>query len=602
MTRATIFVVGAVLLLIFIPARAQDPQQAEPIPVPFDGEAIYDREQAARRARDAKRPDTATTSDELRAALSAPVPQSDLSLSVHVAPFKHSDEKASVALAIEIGSGPVPTAPSVAKRAPANKLELSFFSIDEKGAAGTGTRTELDLTQLKPETYERVKAHGIRFNPRVALAPGRYQLRVGARESSGGAIGSMFVELVVPDFRTESLAMSGLLLTSVSAQHMPTAEPDPMVVKLLPGAATSRREFPVGDTLAMYVELYDNDPSQQPHKIEAVVRLISERGEDVFTWSGTTARSRQSEHWNITRQIPLRDVSPGRYVLRVEARLLGHDPNPVARETAIAVIPTMTATPTVTVAGAPTDTTVVVDRAARYVKEFVSRFSSVVAEEAYIQQRIGPRVEGRRRRELTSDFHFIRPNDFGDWLVFRAVHLVDGKEVGQGENRLLELLTSPVADTRALDEALAESAQYGLPGWPFFNNPLIALGILQDQYRDRFDFSLDRSDPDLAVLRFRERVSPTILTIGRRNMFSEGRLWVDPRTGRISQTELAIGRNATVRTIFAHDERLKTDVPVEMRERYDSDTYSYSTGLAKYSNFRTFQVQTGEVLEEKRIP
>jgi hypothetical protein len=41
----------------------------------------------------------------------------------------------------------------------------------------------------------------------------------------------------------------------------------------------------------------------------------------------------------VTKQIALKDVRPGRYVLRVEARLLGNDANRVSRETAVTVVP-----------------------------------------------------------------------------------------------------------------------------------------------------------------------------------------------------------------------------------------------------------------------
>ena len=60
-------------------------------------------------------------------------------------------------------------------------------------------RTALDLT-LRPETYERVKQHGLRANPRVELPPGRYQLRVGVREGGAGEMGTVFYDLDVPDF------------------------------------------------------------------------------------------------------------------------------------------------------------------------------------------------------------------------------------------------------------------------------------------------------------------------------------------------------------------------------------------------------------------
>ena len=164
-----------------------------------------------------------------------------VSLSVQAAPFRSRDNEASVALAIEVDGSRLPLSPP-------GKLEVSFYSVNDQGRAGAGVRKEIDLA-LKPDTVERVKSHGLRLNPRMALAPGRYQLRFGARESSGGQNGSVFYDLIVPDFRKEELAMSGLLLTSVAAQQTPTADPDPLAAKQLPGAVTSRRDFPVGDTL-----------------------------------------------------------------------------------------------------------------------------------------------------------------------------------------------------------------------------------------------------------------------------------------------------------------------------------------------------------------
>ena len=52
---------------------------------------------------------------------------------------------------------------------------------------------------------------------------------------------------------------------------------------------------------------------------------------------------------------------------------------------------------------------VIVARAAQYVARFVARFSRVVAEEVYVQERVeGAAVthSRRARRELTSDFLF----------------------------------------------------------------------------------------------------------------------------------------------------------------------------------------------------
>ena len=88
--------------------------------------------------------------------------------------------------------------------------------------------TELDLT-LRPETRDRVTAHGVRANPRISLAPGRYQIKIGARESVSGQAGSVFYDIDVPDFRKEKLMLGGLLMTTPSVQQTPSIQPDPVI-------------------------------------------------------------------------------------------------------------------------------------------------------------------------------------------------------------------------------------------------------------------------------------------------------------------------------------------------------------------------------------
>jgi hypothetical protein len=276
---------------------------------------------------------SAQRSDALNTALQ----QTGLSFSVHAAPFRNSDRDASVALAIEIDGERLSVLPTGPGAAP-NKIELSFYGVNEMGATTTGTKQEIALTP-KPETIARIKANGIRMNPRIMLQPGRYQLRVGARETAGGAMGSVFYDLIVPDFTKDELSMSGVLLTSASAQQTPTAAPDPLTASVLPGPATSRREFPVGDKLSFYAEIYDNSMSKEPGMIDANVRLTSEDGVEVFAAADSVRSKPKGEHSIIAADLTLEDLTPGRYVLHVDAQLHGSASTPVARETLITIVP-----------------------------------------------------------------------------------------------------------------------------------------------------------------------------------------------------------------------------------------------------------------------
>ena len=301
------------------------------------------RDEEARRQREARRPNADKTSEELRSVLSNPLQMSGLNFTVHAAPFRNTQKEASVALAIEIDGDKLQYANE--NGAFSNRIELSFFGIGDPGKAVAGTRSLVDLT-LKPETRDRVAKHGVRVNPRVNLAPGRYQLRLGARDAVAGLTGSVFYDLEVPDFRKEKLMMGGLLLTASSSQLTPSVQPDPLVAKLLPAAATSRRAFPREDTLAVYTELYDNVSSRQARRIDIAVRLISESGTEVFVGrdeisNAATPSEKPWEVYGYPKQIPLKGIQPGRYLLRVEAQFRGNvdDAKPVARETLITITP-----------------------------------------------------------------------------------------------------------------------------------------------------------------------------------------------------------------------------------------------------------------------
>jgi VWFA-related protein len=283
------------------------------------------------------------TSTELRAMLDSPIQQGGVGLDVQAAPFKGAARNASVALAIEVDGSRLQFTPPKDNGVFSNVVELSLYGINAQGKPLQGQRTALDLT-LRPDTYERVRKFGLRANPRIELPPGRYQVRIGVRESGAGATGTVFYDLEVPDFARRRLSMSGLLLSAPSAQHTLTAQADQVAGKLLPGPATSRRAFATADVLSIYAELYLNASSGPPRRIDVTSRLISEAGrevstaQDVLEGGGATANDK-STTFPLRKDLPLRDLAPGRYLLRLEAQVRGEtgDESSEVRETIISV-------------------------------------------------------------------------------------------------------------------------------------------------------------------------------------------------------------------------------------------------------------------------
>jgi hypothetical protein len=301
-----------------------------------------ERDRSARAGTPPTAQNSPKTSAELHEILTSPLQQSGVTLSVQAAPFKNKPKEASVALAVEIDASRLRFEPA-ANGAFHDDLELSLFALDDKGKAHEGTAYNLNLT-LRPDTYQRVKAQGLRVNPRIALPPGRYQLRIGVREGGAGELGSVFYDLDVPDFTKTGIAMSGLLVTAASSRQLLTPEPDASVpASLLPGPATSRREFAQGDTLSAFAEVYDN--SRDPrHDIQIVTTLLSETGTEVFKSTQSLGADAQRNSKNNTYQystnVPLTSLQPGRYLLRADASPRGpaSDTNRASRETLITIV------------------------------------------------------------------------------------------------------------------------------------------------------------------------------------------------------------------------------------------------------------------------
>ncbi len=284
------------------------------------------------------------TSSELREMLDSPIQQSGVMLDVHAAAFKSTPRAASVALAIDIDATRLQFVPQKDTGIFSDVVELSLFGINAQGKPLQGLRTALELT-LRPETHQRVKQYGLRANPRLELAPGRYQVRIGVRESGAGEMGTVFYDLDVPDFARGRLNMSGLLVTAPSAQRTLTVQADEAAGKRLPGAATGRRSFISSDVLALYAEIYENNASGPPRRVDVTTRLVDEAGRDVFVARevlerGPSSGNDKSATRVVSREVPLKDVPPGRYLLRVEAQLRGEtgDDSSFVRETPIRVV------------------------------------------------------------------------------------------------------------------------------------------------------------------------------------------------------------------------------------------------------------------------
>jgi hypothetical protein len=260
----------------------------------------------------------AGTSPALKAALGKPVPVGDLSARVFAAPFKGSGKNASVLVALEIDGKSLKFQQRDGRFS--ESIEVSIVATDQQAKVQGGDRQTFNLN-LMPQTYERVSRNGVRLLSRLDLPPARYQIRVGAYETSGGTIATVPYDLEVPDYSKVTFDLSGVLVTSSAADSVATANPDPLLKDVLPTAPVATRRFQSTETLTSFAEVYDNS-SPTAHAINVVTSVQDARdGRSIFNATDRRvieAAKRTATH-GFRTEIPLKGLSPGMYVLRVEA-------------------------------------------------------------------------------------------------------------------------------------------------------------------------------------------------------------------------------------------------------------------------------------------
>lgn len=280
-------------------------------------------------------------------------------------------------------------------------------------------------------------------------------------------------------------------------------------------------------------------------------------------------------------------------------------------------------------AGQRTSLSDVLVRAGAYVVEFQRQLSGMVAEETYVQEVVpvlGMNASGRmryQRRSLRSDLLLLRPEGAISWVQFRDVFEVDGKPVRDREERLAALFLEPTRSAvQQVNRIRSESARYNIGDIErTMNIPVLPLAVLDPASQPRFRFTVDDDDArmkpgaassagvpatpsftvstEVWVVRYAEVKGPTLVHArDGDNIFSHGRFWIEPASGRVLMSEM-ITENDEVRgqinISYQSAPLVGLLVPIEMREQYKRSGYRATiTGQATYGKFRTFQVQVDE--------
>jgi hypothetical protein len=224
---------------------------------------------------------------------------------------------------------------------------------------------------------------------------------------------------------------------------------------------------------------------------------------------------------------------------------------------------------------------------------------ALVAEEEYSQQ------VTVNRRTLHSDVLITSDQTFG-WLEFRDVGVRDGVPLRDHQERLLALFAKPNPDRlQQAQRIVAEGARFNLnpPGARVnrtINLPLTAARFLRstEQYRSSFHIAGSNLQTGVISLEFTERHRPRLIATAD-EAAATGRFEIERTTGRLLSSRLMLESGATLATIFVRfgaDANIGMWLPLAMNEEYRGAFNGSVTGVAKYSRYRRFRVETSDTI------
>ena len=241
--------------------------------------------------------------------------------------------------------------------------------------------------------------------------------------------------------------------------------------------------------------------------------------------------------------------------------------------------------------------------ATKYIADYQHQFAFVVAEERYRQQNDIPNKPPWVRVARGEMFLTYLEADRA-WTVVHDITEVDDEPVPNHESVRALLQMSNTTVQSVARKVYDLNARYNIGGIRRnFNDPMIALQVFHDRYRDNIQFDMVRSETrdgaTLATLRFREKDRPTIVVGTDGTAFpAKGEVLLDAVSGAIRHTHFTIDNKdlgADLDTNLAYEERLALWVPVLFTERYwakrgRSET-EVTTCSSEYTNYRRFEVK-----------
>ena len=262
---------------------------------------------------------------QLEEQLASELPATDLPVYLGAAYFRLDGNKFSVPISLVVPGSQIPFVRSSDR----DKATLDVIGVvtDKDSRPMTTIR---DTVKLAVDTADNVTKKNVQYSAALTLTTGRYHLKFVVRENQTGRMGSFETDLDVPDFRSQPLRMSSIVLASQLRVAKKSSTPNPLIrdgQEIIPNIT---HVFSNAQHLLLYYEVYDpgrsnaeesSPTAQNKTGIHLLTNVAFFRGKSkVFESSlleltELNARDRKAGVFQL--DLPLSSLKPGFYTCQV---------------------------------------------------------------------------------------------------------------------------------------------------------------------------------------------------------------------------------------------------------------------------------------------
>ncbi|HYP53446.1 MAG TPA: VWA domain-containing protein, partial [Pyrinomonadaceae bacterium] len=254
--------------------------------------------------------------EQLRAAVGSLYPKRALPVALAVSYVDTGSGGPTVGASIQIESDAVEFTPDEAGGKATGLLDVVGAVFNADGRQEDGFKTRLTVT-ASGDALAAARRPDILYHFSPRLRPGLYQVRVAARDSKSGLVGSSLQWVEVPDLAARRLALSSLLVgeRTADAKTMPAArQPDASPFAEAPLSVD--RRFARTSALRYLVYVYN---SSGPTPDVTLQTRVLRGNQVVFSTEPRKVSPEGQEPGRLAyaADVPLAPLAPGRYVLHV---------------------------------------------------------------------------------------------------------------------------------------------------------------------------------------------------------------------------------------------------------------------------------------------